>query len=67
MSIATNSSVINKQVMMKHAILITGCDTGFGFSLALDQAEKEADLLVLACCYQPESEGAKQLKPKNNI
>ena len=53
--------------MTKHAILITGCDTGFGFSLALDQAEKEANLLVLACCYQPESEGAKQLKPKNNI
>ena len=53
--------------MMKHAILITGCDTGFGFSLALDQAEKEADHLVLACCYQPESEGAKQLMTKNNI
>lgn len=44
----------------RHAVLITGCDTGFGNLLArkLDAAGYK----VYACCLFPSGEGAKQLK-----
>ena len=50
----------------KQAILITGCDSGFGFSLALHLAEKH-QFIILACIYESESEGAKILKSHPEI
>lgn len=43
-----------------HAVLVTGCDTGFGNLLAhkLDRA----GFKVYACCLFPESDNAKQLQ-----
>jgi len=43
-----------------HAVLITGCDTGFGNLLArkLDRA----GMMVFACCLFPLGEGAQKLK-----
>lgn len=44
----------------KHAVLITGCDTGFGNLLA--RKLDKAGFKVLACCLFPKDEGAMQLK-----
>ena len=52
---------------MKKAILITGCDSGFGFSLAMHLQENHPDLITFACCYNMESEGAKQLFGKDRV
>lgn len=43
-----------------HAVLITGCDTGFGNLLA--RKLDKAGFKVLAGCLFPYGEGAKQLK-----
>ena len=43
-----------------HAVLITGCDTGFGNLLA--RKLDKAGFKVLACCLFPNGDGAKQLK-----
>lgn len=48
----------------KKAVLISGCDSGFGYSLACHLAEKHVDLITFACCYQHDSEGAKNLRSK---
>ena len=50
--------------MWKKAVLISGCDTGFGYSLACNLAEKHKDLITFACCFQEDSEGALSLKSK---
>lgn len=51
----------------KKVILITGCDSGFGFSLACHMSEKHGqDFLTIACSYFP-SEGSKILKEKPNL
>ena len=49
---------------MQKAVLITGCDTGFGFSLAVHSAENLADknILTIATCYRPDDEGCQILK-----
>ena len=41
------------------AVLVTGCDSGFGHSIALNL--KKAGFHVFACCFDPEGEGAKSL------
>ena len=43
-----------------HAVLVTGCDTGFGNLLA--RKLDKAGFKVLACCLFPDGSGAKQLK-----
>ena len=44
----------------KRAILITGCDTGFGYHLAL--RAKKFGFSVFACCFSESSDGASELK-----
>lgn len=51
--------------MWKKAVLITGCDSGFGYSLACHMAENHPDFVTIACCYESDSEGAQDLKAKN--
>ena len=51
----------------KRAVLITGCDSGVGFSLASHLNDTHPDLLTLACCYESSSEGALQLSKKSNV
>lgn len=46
-------------------ILITGCDSGFGYSLALHCADNGMN--VLAGCYLEDSEGGKFLESIDNI
>lgn len=43
-----------------HAVLVTGCDTGFGNLLA--RKLDKAGFKVFACCLMPQEAGAKQLK-----
>lgn len=43
-----------------HAVLVTGCDTGFGNLLA--RKLDKAGFKVLACCLFPDGSGAKELK-----
>ena len=52
---------------LKKVILITGCDSGFGFSLACHMSENPQNYLTLACCYIPNSEGATILQSKPNL
>ena len=49
----------------KQAILITGCDSGFGYSLACHLASKHPEFLTIACCYSMNSEGAQNLESKS--
>ena len=48
----------------RKAVLITGCDTGFGFSLALHSVENLAskNILTIAACFRPDDEGCQILK-----
>ena len=46
----------------KHAIFITGCDSGLGFSLAL--YGYKLGLTVVAGCLRPDGDGAKELREK---
>lgn len=43
-----------------HAVLITGCDTGFGNLLA--RKLDKAGFKVFACCLFPRGQGAKDLR-----
>ena len=52
---------------MSKAILITGCDSGFGYSLVCHMSENHPDFLTLACCYDTDSQGAKELRQKNHV
>ena len=54
---------------VQKAVLITGCDTGFGFSLALHSAENLAskNILTIATCHKPDDEGCKFLKSHPNF
>ena len=52
---------------MTKAILITGCDSGFGFSLVNHLSENHRDYLAIACCYDANSEGAKELEQKQGV
>lgn len=47
------------------AVLITGCDTGFGHRLAKRLSDK--DFLVFAGCLNSNSDGANELKHRKNI
>jgi NAD(P)-dependent dehydrogenase (short-subunit alcohol dehydrogenase family) len=51
------------------AILITGCDTGFGFSLAVHSAENlsSKNFVTIAACYRPDDEGCRFLKSHPNF
>ncbi|KAG8176235.1 hypothetical protein JTE90_021338 [Oedothorax gibbosus] len=49
----------------KKAVLITGCDTGFGFSLAKRLANR--GFLVFAGCLSPLENGGKELSSDANI
>ena len=44
--------------------MITGCDTGFGFSLAMHSADTLAsqNILTIATCYRPDEDGCKVLQ-----
>ena len=48
----------------RKVILISGCDSGFGYSLACHLALKHPEFLTVACCYLMDSEGAQDLKSK---
>lgn len=48
----------------KKAILITGCDSGFGYSLACHLSENHPEIIALPCCYQMDSKGAQSLRSK---
>ena len=45
----------------KQAILITGCDSGFGYSLTCHLASKHPEFLTIACCYSMNSEGKRKI------
>ena len=45
----------------KQAILITGCDSGFGYSLTCHLASKHPEFLTIACCYSMNSEGKSKI------
>lgn len=49
---------------LNHAVLVTGCDTGFGNLLA--RKLDKAGFKVIACCLFPEGSGAKQLKAESS-
>ena len=57
-------STYNKSLSKTKVILITGCDSGFGYSLACHVPEKHPTFLLIACCLSCESEGAKDLISK---
>ena len=50
--------------LVRKAILITGCDTGFGFSLAIHSAENlsSKNVVTIATCFKPDDDGCKVLK-----
>ena len=48
----------------KKVVLITGCDSGFGYSLARHVAEQHLTIILVACCFCMDSEGAKDLISK---
>ena len=51
----------------KKVILITGCDSGFGFSLACHTSETHGeDFLTIACSYYS-SKGSEILRGKSNV
>lgn len=56
------ASRLFKMAGKRRAIFISGCDSGFGYSLAL-HCQRHMDLEVIAGCYQPSSDqsGAKTL------
>ena len=49
-----------RAALVDRTVLITGCDSGFGFSLASHCAE--LGMKVVAACYSDSSEGAQQLR-----
>ena len=49
-----------RAALVDRTVLITGCDSGFGFSLASHCAE--LGMKVVAACYSDTSEGAQQLR-----
>ena len=52
----------------KKVILITGCDSGFGYSLACHMADHHGpEFLTIACSYEPNSEGSEVLRTKPNV
>ena len=57
-------STYNKSVSKTKVILITGCDSGFGYSLACHVPEQHPTFLLIACCFCIDSEGAKDLISK---
>lgn len=62
MQILYNYNQVPKLRLKSHkkAVLITGCDTGFGNLLA--RKLDNDNFKVYACCLFPNGEGAKQLK-----
>lgn len=50
---------------LKKAVLITGCDSGFGFSLACHMSENHPEFLTVATTFFPDSEGAAILRSKS--
>ena len=49
-----------RAALVDRTVLVTGCDSGFGFSLASHCAE--LGMKVVAACYSDTSEGAQQLR-----
>ena len=60
----TQGWVIGLHTVKQKVILITGCDSGFGYSLACHVAEKHPKFKLVACCFEMDSEGAKDLISK---
>ena len=60
---------ILKRESKKKSVLITGCDSGFGFSLASHLSETRPDVLTIACCFYPDgmSPGGNELCDKKNV
>ena len=54
----------NLKMEKKKVILITGTDSGFGYSLARHVAEQHLKMILVACCFCMDSEGAKDLISK---
>ena len=54
----------NVKMEKKKVILITGCDSGFGYSLACHVTEQHLKMILVACCFCMDSEGAKDLISK---
>lgn len=52
---------------LKKAILITGCDSGFGFSLACHMSEHHPEFLTIVTTYFLDSEGASILRSKAHL
>ena len=50
-----------EKMSKKQAILITGCDSGFGYSLTCHLASKHPEFLTIACCYSMNSEGKSKI------
>ena len=51
--------------MEDKVILITGCDSGFGYSLAL-HCHENTELTVVAACHNPNSPGSESLTRSSN-
>lgn len=63
LTVLTRRKLLNKRVdPARKAVVITGCDSGFGNSLAHKLADE--GFPVYACCLQPESEGCRELVTK---
>ena len=54
----------NPRMEKKKVMLITGTDSGFGYSLACHVAEQHLKMILVACCFCMDSEGAKDLISK---
>ncbi|XP_075921187.1 D-beta-hydroxybutyrate dehydrogenase, mitochondrial-like [Petromyzon marinus] len=66
-ALVVNSSVLTRapRVLLRgRAVLITGCDSGFGFELA--RRLDGMGVRVLAGCLQPDGEGARELASKSS-
>ena len=57
----TNLEMSTYSASKTKIVLITGCDSGFGYSLACHVPEKHPTFLLIACCFSMQSEGAKDL------
>ena len=58
--VRAGAAASRRAALVDRTVLVTGCDSGFGFSLASHCAE--LGMKVVAACYSDTSEGAQQLR-----